>query len=103
MPFPIHTVEVVDGSVTQWSDRVILGIQLAVANAAGSGSGASVTTTVTFPSATGGLPPNFAVLVSPNQACAWSVTNKTWQGFDVVLTPLTGTLASGLFDIVLLA
>ena len=99
MPFAIHTVEIPDGGIINNFDRVVIGGQIGIANAAGGGAGESVTTAVTFP---GGLPPNQAVLVSPSQPCAWSITNKTWQGFNVVLTPLTGTLASGTFDVVVI-
>lgn len=96
MPFAVHTVEVPDGGIINNFDRVIIGGQIGIANAAGGGAGESVTAAVTFPS----LPPNYAVLVSPSQACAWSITDKTWTGFNVTLTPLSGTLAAGTFDVI---
>ena len=98
MPFDMHTVEVPDGALLNYFDRVIVGGQLGIANLAGGGAGASVTTAVAFPS----LPPNYAVLVMPSQAAAVSVTNKAYNGFDVVLTPLSGTLAAGTFDVVVI-
>ena len=98
MPFDFHTVEVPDGGIINNFDRVIIGGQIAIANSAGGGSGESVTVAVAFPS----LPPNYAVLVSPSQACAWSITDKAWNGFNVVLTPLSGTLAAGTFDVIVI-
>ena len=51
---------------------------------------------------TGRLPSNFAVVVTPSQACFWSVTNKSASGFTVTLTPVNSstTLAAGTFDFV---
>jgi hypothetical protein len=45
---PIHTVEMVDGSNQARTDRLIAGVQLSVANAAGS-TGTPVSTAVAFP------------------------------------------------------
>ena len=81
----MHTVEVVDGSNIQNSDRVVLGILNNVANLAGFGAGNPVTTAVSFPTLTP-LPPNYSVKITPSQACLVSVTNKTWNGFNVTLT-----------------
>jgi hypothetical protein len=100
MPFPMKVVEVQDGSNNLWTDRVLVGIQVGVANEAGSGSD-SVTVAVGFEN----LPCNasgvgtYGVLVTPSQACAVSVSDKTWEGFNVTLTPLSGTLAAGTFDV----
>jgi hypothetical protein len=77
-----------------------------IANAAGSGAGSAVTTAVSFkdqwsqPLLPASL--NYAVVVTPSQACFASVTNKTPSGFNVVLTPVTSatTLAAGSFDAV---
>ena len=99
MPFAIHTVEVPDGGILNNFDRVIIGGQIGLANLAGGGAGQSVTTAVSFP---GGLPPNYCALVSPSQACTWSISNKAWNGFNVVLTPLSGTLAAGTFDVIVI-
>jgi hypothetical protein len=96
MPFPIHTVEAPDGGILNYFDRIVIGGQLGIANAAGGGAGESVTTPVSFPS----LPPNYAVIVTPSQAAAVSVTDKSWTGFNVTLTPLSGTLEAGTFDVI---
>jgi hypothetical protein len=74
-----------------------------IANPAGSGAGASVSVTINNlvdQFGTGRLPNNYAVTVTPSQACASSVTNKNNSGFTVTLTPLSGTLAAGTFDFV---
>jgi hypothetical protein len=97
MPFDVHTIEVPDGAMLNNYDRVIVGAQLAIANAAGGTAGAAVTTAVSFPS---GLPSAYYVDVSPSQASFWNVTSKTNTGFNVVLTPPSGvTLAAGTFDV----
>jgi hypothetical protein len=64
-----------------------------------------VTVAVSFP--LGSLPTNYAALVTPNQACADYVTNKTNRGFNVMLTPpspagVNATLAAGSFDVVVI-
>jgi hypothetical protein len=102
MPFDVHTIEIPDGCNVTLYDRVIVGAQLAIANAAGGSAGATVTTAVSFPS---GLPAAYFVQVVPSQACFATVTSKTATGFNVVLTP-TGsgvTLAAGTFDVMVLA
>jgi hypothetical protein len=101
MPYAIHTVEIPDGGIVNNYDRVIIGGQIGVANAAG-GAGASVTVPVTFPAQLGGLPPNYAVLVSPGQACFWSISAKTSTGFIVTLEPTSGStsIAAGTIDVV---
>jgi len=95
--FEVHTIERPEGAEAARQDRTILGGQTDVANAAGSGSGATVTTSISL----GGLPANYRVHVTPNQACFVSVTNKTTAGFDVVLTPVDGTttIQAGTFDV----
>jgi cytoskeletal protein RodZ len=101
MPFPMHTVELVDGSSpTAFQSKLIVGELNAVANLAGGSAGVAVTTAVAF--APGALPASYAVHVTPSQACFISVTTKTNTGFNVVLTPTTGsvTLAAGTFDVV---
>jgi hypothetical protein len=49
----------------------------------------------------GQLPANgaYAVLVSPSQACAVSVSNKSTSGFTVTLTPISGAIAAGTIDV----
>jgi hypothetical protein len=103
MPFPLHTVEVPDGSTgQQYSDRVVIGTQLGIANLAGSGAGTAVTTAVAFPN--GALPANYQVAVTPDQAAMISVTGKTANGFNVVMTPDIGTtLGVGTFDVTVIA
>jgi hypothetical protein len=80
-----------------------------VANVAGGDAGADVTTSLatsfTDQWNQGFLPPDYCVLVTPNQDAAVSVTSKTSTGFNVVLTPKTAsaTIAAGTFDVVVLA
>ncbi len=79
--------------------------ELGIANAAGGSAGASVSVTINNlvdQFGTGRLPSNFAVVVTPSQACFWSVTNKSASGFTVTLTPVNSstTLAAGTFDFV---
>jgi hypothetical protein len=62
MPFSIHDIDLADGSTPTMQDRLIGGLQLAVANAAG----ATVTTGVSFGY---GLPATYAVFVDPGQEC----------------------------------
>ncbi len=97
----LHTVALLPPTQLAQEDRVILGQQLQVANAAGSGAGAAVTTTVTF---SGNLPAKFQALVDPGQDATWYTTNKTANSVDVVLTPrlAANTLAAGHFDITLI-
>jgi hypothetical protein len=95
MPFPIHDIDLVDGSTPNLQDRLIAGLQLAVANAAGGSAG----TAVSFPA--GSLPPSYAVFVEVGQGGVMAaVTSKTSSGFNVVLTPLsTVTVAAGSFNV----
>lgn len=98
-----HTVAVLDGSSAGFTDRVVLGQQLAVANAAGGGAGASVTTAITFADP---LPStNYTVLCQMSQDATWYITGKTTTGFNVVMNPrlAANTLASGNFDVTVLA
>lgn len=101
MPIDCHTVEMVDGSSFARTDRVILATLPGVANAAGSGAGAAVTTTISGLS----LPASYSVSATANQAAAVSVTNKSYTGFSVTLTPLSSsaTLSSGTFDALVVA
>jgi hypothetical protein len=98
MPFPYHTIELQDGSNPNLSDRLVSGLQLAVANAAGSAGGAAVTTAVSFASP---LPPNYLVSVDAGQPSVLAtVSEKTSSGFNVVLQPLSTatTVAAGTFN-----
>jgi hypothetical protein len=82
--------------------------QLGVTNAAGGSAGSSVSTPVSFTDQFGnGLLPGdagqgrYVVLVAPSQDCFVTSTGKTSTGFNVVLTPTSGsvTLAAGTFDV----
>ena len=101
MANPIHTVEMVDGSNQARSDRLIAGVQLSVANAAGS-AGTPVATSVSFPA--GALPSSYAAFVDSGQADVFvSVSNKTSSGFTVTLTPISGVaVGAGVFNVLVL-
>ena len=99
MPFSIHDIDLVDGSTPTMQDRLIGGLQLAVANAAGGSAGASVTTAVGFGSQ---LPPNYSVFVDSDQSgVVGTVTARTSTGFNVVLSPIltTTTVTAGTFNV----
>lgn len=74
-----------------------------LANDAGGGAGQAVTVSVEV-SGDPGLPEDYSVLVTPDQACAVHWENKTSTGFDVVLTPLSGsaTISAGFIDVTVL-
>jgi cytoskeletal protein RodZ len=80
-----------------------------VANPAGGSAGASVSVpvTVTDRFGNGRLPSSlhYNVSVTPSQPCFVTVTNKSLNGFSVVLTPkdASTTLAAGTFDVSVLA
>ena len=92
---------VLDGSNPAYQDRLLIGIKLAVPNAAGA-AGATVTTAVSFPN--GELPSsgNYSVSIDAGQACFAYATNKTAFGFNVVLQPTSGTtsIAAGTFNVI---
>lgn len=85
----VHSVETPAGSTPNMQDRVILGAQNGIANAAGASAGAEVSTTVSF----AGLPPNYAVAVSPSNGLRFAVNSKTSSGFNVDLYPQLPTIA----------
>ena len=102
MGFDLHTLDVLGGSSpTAQPDRLGVLYLPGQANAAGGSAGASVT--LAFTGLT--LPATYAVLAQPSQDAFVAVTTKTQTGFDVVLTPTSGTvtLAAGTVDIVVLA
>jgi hypothetical protein len=103
MAIDVHAVELIANSQLNQPDRVLVGLQIGVANLAGSGAGASVVTAVTF--AAGALPSSYAVIVTPAQDATSFVTNKTANGFNVTLTPrlASATLAASSFDVVVIA
>lgn len=65
MSIPVHTTDCIDGSQFAYTDRVVAGLQLGVANVAGGSNGAAVSTAVSFPS--GSLPPAYMVHVTPSR------------------------------------
>jgi hypothetical protein len=100
MAIDIRVLELADGSNQSRSDRLLAGLQLSVANAAGA-SGASVTTAVSF--VAGSLPNAYAAYVDCGQpGVVASVSSKTINGFSVTLEPPAGTaVAAGTFNVLL--
>ncbi len=94
----VHTVSSPDGMPFAQKDRATIGVLTGIANAAGA-AGATVSTTITLP-ASADLPADYAVMVSPSQACFWYVSGKTSSGFTVNLVPTTSSasIAAGTFD-----
>lgn len=79
----------------------------AVPNVAGGSPGAAVSTPIVLQDQynVGLLPPpnNYSVIVTPSQNATAVVTGKTTSGFTVTLTPLSGTLAAGTFDVIVMS
>jgi hypothetical protein len=102
MAIDLHTIELVGNSQVAMGDRILIGVQAGLANAAGGSAGASVTVAVNF--AAGSLPSNYAVLVTPAQDATAFVTAKTSNGFNVTLVPrlASATLAASTFDVAVL-
>jgi hypothetical protein len=95
-------IAVADGSTPgPFSDRVLAGQILGVANAAGGGAGAAVATAVVASE----LPAAYQVIVTASQDATAFVTSKTATGFTVTLTPRLAatTLAAGTFDCLIIA
>jgi hypothetical protein len=82
-------------------DKLSIIKQASIPNAAGGGAGASVSTNLTYADRFGNglLPPSYVVLVTASQPATASVINRTSTGFTVVLTPVSGTLAAGTFEV----
>lgn len=94
---------VLDGSIGgPFSDRMIVGQQLGVANLIGGGAGAAVVTAVAFSEP---LPAAYQVIVSVGQDATAFVSAKTATGFNVTLEPrlAANTLAAGTFDVLVIA
>jgi hypothetical protein len=91
-----------DGSAAAYTDRLIIGTLIGVANVAGSGAGASVSTVVTFAEP---LPASFGVSLGMHQDAVGYITTITTFGFTVVLNPrlASNTLAAGTFDVKIFA
>jgi hypothetical protein len=100
MAIDLRVIEMADGSNNSLSDRLLAGLKLSVANLSGV-TGAAVTTAVAF--VAGALPTNYAVFVDPGQAGVFaSVASKTINGFNVVLTPLSGAaVAAGTINVLI--
>jgi hypothetical protein len=99
MSIDLRVIEMADGSNQSRSDRLLAGLQLSVANASGATS-AAVTTAVAF--VAGSLPAAYSVFVDAGQAVFATVTSKTINGFNVVLTPLSGAaVAAGSFNVLI--
>lgn len=103
MSIDVHTVDLMGpltGVTSSFSrtDRVLMGLNLAIANVAGGSAGASVTTALT-----GSLSGTYGVFVSCSADVVASVTSKTVSGFNVVLEPrlATETIAAGTFDVLI--
>jgi hypothetical protein len=104
MPFEMHTVEVLDGSNFTNYDKLVVGVQNAVAHS-GASVGTAVTVAVSFSTA---LPSTYAVFVDgsdPNAVYSVPGASKTNAGFNVVITPVISadTLAAGTFDVLVVA
>ena len=97
-----HRLSQLDGSAAAFSDKLIIGTLIGVANVVGSGNGASVSTVVSFAEP---LPPSFGAIISPHQDAVGFITSITTSGFTVVLNPrlATNTLAAGTFDVLIYA
>ena len=86
------------GNTTQYNVAEVIASN--VPNLIAGGAGQSVTTSILFsdnqPSDT-----NYCISGVPSQPCAMNYANKTVEGFDVVMTPLSSgvTLAAGTFDL----
>lgn len=102
MSFPVHTVDVLNGSSPLSNpDRLKVGVLESVPTPAGAAAGAAVTVNVTME-----LPgTGYAVQATPNQDATAFVTAKTSTGFTVTLNPrlATATLAAGTVDILVTA
>lgn len=97
-----HCIEMLAGASLR-KDRLIAGVKQGIANIAGGGAGLSVVTAVSFPA--GALPANYTVIVNPKQDATWFTSAHTSSGFSVTMFPrlAANTLASGSFDLVVLA
>jgi hypothetical protein len=100
MAIDIRVLEFADGSNQSRTDRLLTGLQLAIPNLSGS-TGVAVTTAVSF--VAGALPVNYAVFIDPGQPGVFaSASAKTINGFNVVLTPLSGAaVAAGTISVLI--
>lgn len=100
MPIAVHTIEVGDGSNLSAPDRVKMWRLTGIANASG-GSGVAVTTAVSVSPLE--LPASYSVFIDAGQECMAWVTSKTAAGFNVVLQEPGVSIASGTFDVLIIA
>ena len=91
-----------DGSAALFTDKLIIGTLIGVANAIGGGAGQNVATVVTFAEP---LPTSFGVIISPHQDAVGYISAITTSGFTVNIAPrlATNTLAAGTFDVLIYA
>jgi len=98
-----HDLQVLDSPTSPtFTDRVIVGQQLAVVTAAGGGAGQTVSTVITFLEP---LPASYQVVVSPALAVVWWITARTTFGFTVNIAPLLAatTLAASTVDVLVVS
>lgn len=102
MSLDLHTVELLAPAQPARQDRVLVGLQIGVATAAGAAAGDAVVTAIAFADA---LPAEYAVLVNPGQDATWFVSGKTANGFNVTLNPrlAANQLAAGAIDVLVFA
>jgi hypothetical protein len=100
MSIDLRVIAMSDGSNQAFTDRLQVGLQLAVPNLSGS-TGVAVTTAVSFPA--GALPSVYAVFIDAGQAGVFaSVSSKTISGVNVTLTPLSGAaVAAGTISVMI--
>lgn len=107
MSFVVHAVEFVEQSNNLWTDRLIVGVQNNIANAAAQAAGDSVEVDVAFKDLPCDANGNgtYGVIVTPSQDCRWHVDSKTGTGFKVHLVPATSsvTLVAGTVDVLVVA
>lgn len=98
-----HTISLLDGSQSAFSDREILGKLFSVANPAGSGPDNPVTITI---SSFKQLPAKYGVAVTMAQQGSWCVplSQKNQTSFDILIyPPAGGTVNAGTIDILVFA
>lgn len=97
----IHTrnIGILPGSLSDDPSQHIFG-RFRIAHAIGAGAGLAVATPVT---AIKELPPNYTVLVVPNQDATVWITAKTQAGFTINQAPrlAADTLAAGTVDVLI--
>jgi hypothetical protein len=97
-----HRMSVLDGSSAAFTDKLIIGTLIGVANLIGGGAGQNVATVVAFAEP---LPASFGVIISPRQDAVGFISAITTSGFTVNISPrlAANTLAAGTFDVLIYA